>query len=97
MVLGGRPVYPAERCLLATGVADAAFTSKRTGASVETPHLGGIKYIVPEDQDERMWRPLGPRPTEACLAPWKSAPWLDGANDPVWKAAADWRAATAKL
>jgi hypothetical protein len=30
LVLSGTPVYPAERCLLATGIVDAAFDSKDT-------------------------------------------------------------------
>ena len=63
-MLSGRPVYCVERCLLATGVADAAFTSKQQGTAVYTPWLTeDIAYMVAADQDERMWRPLGPRPT----------------------------------
>ena len=63
-MLSGRPVYCVERCLLATGVADAAFTSKQQGTTVSTPWLTeDIAYTVAADQDERMWRPLGPRPT----------------------------------
>ncbi len=52
-----------ERCLLATGVADAAFASKRSGEVVPTPQLSKLAYQVPKDQDERMWRPTAPRPT----------------------------------
>jgi hypothetical protein len=68
-VLSGRPVYRTERCLLATGVADAAFKSKVAGgAAIATPWLGGdgsgdggdgaggIAYTIADDQDVRMWR-----------------------------------------
>jgi hypothetical protein len=67
MFVTGRPSYPVERTLLATGVLDAALTSRHEGyRRVETPWLE-VCYQAPPDIP---WRPRGPRPSGACLDPW---------------------------
>ena len=62
----GVPPYPCERTLLITGVIDAVMNSRSEGCRVvETPWLD-IRY---ESYDEMPLRPLGPRPSGACLDP----------------------------
>ena len=67
MFLSGRPQYPVERTLLASGVLEAALDSRHRGhARLETPWLD-VAYASYESFD---WRPKGPRPAGACLDPW---------------------------
>ena len=75
MVISGRPTEPPERCLLATGLADAAFDSlERGGAAIATPWLEKVSYKMDG------WAPMphlprAERPSAACLAPWLEPPW----------------------
>ena len=60
----GQAPYPPERTLLATGIIDAAMNSRHEDhRRVETPYLD-IAYV---SYDEMPSRPLGSRPTGACL------------------------------
>lgn len=60
----GRAPYPPERTLLATGIIDVAMNSRHEGQRrVDTPHLD----IAYRSYEELPARPLGPRPTGACL------------------------------
>lgn len=67
MFLTGCPSYPVERTLLTSGVLDAALTSRYQGhIRLETPYLE-ISY---RSYDRLPWRPTGPHPAGACLAPY---------------------------
>ncbi len=67
MFLTGRPTYPVERTLLASGALEAALTSRHQGhRRLETPWLDVAYRSYPS----LPWRPLDPRPTGACLDPW---------------------------
>jgi hypothetical protein len=67
MFLSGQPAYPVERAVLTSGVLEAALTSRHQGHSrVETPWLD----LVYRSYDSLRWRPTGPRPSGASLAPW---------------------------
>ena len=66
MFLSGVPTYPVERTLLTSGILEAALDSRYRGhVPVATPHLD-ISY---KSYDSIPWRPLGLRPTGACLNP----------------------------
>ncbi len=66
MFLTGRPQYPVERTLLASGVVDAALRSMAAGGSVvETPHLH-MKY---EPFAFEPVRPAKPEPSAASQWP----------------------------
>ena len=67
MFLSGKPPYPVERTLLASGIVDAALRSAADGGKpVKTPHLA-IRY-QPPDSD---WiRAKGTKPAGATLGPW---------------------------
>jgi hypothetical protein len=70
MFVTGRPAYPVERTLLTTGALEAALTSRHLGhVRVETPWLD----VAYRSYGHLPWRPLGPRPTGACLDPWPPA------------------------
>ena len=70
MFLTGVPVYPVERTLLASGVLEAALTSRHEShRRIETPWLD-VAYT---SYDTIPWRPKGPRPSGACLEPWPPA------------------------
>jgi hypothetical protein len=63
----GRPVWPAERTLLTSGVLDMAFRSQAAGGSViDTPFLA----IAYKPSEEPLIRPAGVEPAGASLAPW---------------------------
>jgi hypothetical protein len=67
MFMTGEAQYPVERTLLASGVLEAALTSRYEGFKrLETPWLD----VVYQSYDEFKWRPQEPRPTGACLDPW---------------------------
>lgn len=67
MFLTGIPQYPVERTLLVSGVLEAALTSRYEGEKrIETPSLN----LAYESFEGLKWRPRGPRPSGACLAPW---------------------------
>jgi hypothetical protein len=67
MFLTGRPIYPAERTLLTTGILTTVMASRHQGgARIETPHLA----IAYESYETLPWRPTGPRPAGANLAVW---------------------------
>jgi hypothetical protein len=67
MFVTGEAQYPVERTLLASGVLEAALTSRHEGhKKLETPWLD----VTYQSYDEFKWRPKGPRPTGACLDPW---------------------------
>ena len=67
MFLTGVPAYPVERTVLTSGVLEAALTSRyKNHTRLETPWLD-IKY---QSYDTLPWRPLGTRPTGACLEVW---------------------------
>jgi hypothetical protein len=67
MFLTGRAQYPVERTLLASGVLEAALTSRHEGYKrLATPWLD-VEY---QSYDNFKWRPKGPRPTGACLDQW---------------------------
>lgn len=67
MFLAGRPIYPAERTLLTTGILNAVMDSRyQGGRRLETPHLA-ISY---DSFEQIPWRPTGPRPAGANLAVW---------------------------
>ncbi|MEW6756356.1 MAG: hypothetical protein AB1505_36095 [Candidatus Latescibacterota bacterium] len=67
MFVTGRPSYPVERTLLASGVLEAALTSRHQGHErQETPWLD----VAYHSYERLPWRPTGPRPTGACLDPW---------------------------
>jgi hypothetical protein len=71
MFLTGKPQYPVERTLLASGVLEAALDSRHRGhLRIETPWLD----VAYESYEDFRWRPKGPRPTGACLEPWPPAP-----------------------
>ena len=75
MVISGRPTEPPERCLLATGLADAAFDSlERGGAAIATPWLEGVSYRM-DGWPPMPHLPRAERPSAACLAPWLEPPW----------------------
>ena len=66
MFLTGIPSYPVERTLLTTGVLDAALTSRHQGhCRLETPYLN----VTYRPHARIPWRPVGPRPSGASLAP----------------------------
>lgn len=59
MFLTGKPAYPVERCLLTTGMLEAALESRHQGqVRLETPHLD-VSY---QSYTHIPWRPRGPRP-----------------------------------
>ena len=67
MFLTGQPQYPVERTLLASGVLEAALTSRHEGERrLDTPWLD----VAYRSYDDLRWRPLGPRPTGASLMAW---------------------------
>ena len=67
MFLSHNAVYPVERTLLASGVLEAALTSRHEHhRRIETPWLD----VVYTSYEEIPWRPRGTRPTGACLDPW---------------------------
>lgn len=60
MFVTGKPVYPVERCLLTSGVLEAALDSRYRGhVRLETPHLD----VAYQSYDDIPWRPKGRRPT----------------------------------
>ena len=67
MFVTGHPSYPIERTLLTSGILEAALTSRHEGyRRLETDWLD----VAYESYDRLSWRPTGPRPMGACLAPW---------------------------
>ena len=63
----GEPQYPVERTLLASGVLEAALTSRYEGKKrLETPWLN----VAYRSYKSFRWRPRGPRPSGACLDLW---------------------------
>jgi len=67
MFLSGVPQYPVERTLLASGVLEAALTSRHEGEKrLQTPWLD----VAYRSYQNLRWRPRGPRPSGACLDPW---------------------------
>jgi hypothetical protein len=70
MFLTGKPSYPVERTLLASGILEAALDSRHQGhVRLETPHLN----IAYRSYENVPWRPSGPRPSGATLDPWPPA------------------------
>ena len=66
MFLTGEAQYPVERTLLTSGVLEAALTSRHEDhIRIETPWLE-LSY---RSYNELKWRPTGPEPSGACLAP----------------------------
>ena len=60
----GQAPYLPERTLLTTGIIDAAMNSRHEGhRRVETPYLD----IAYQSYDQLPQRPLGARPTGACI------------------------------
>lgn len=71
MFVTGRATYPVERTLLTTGVLAAAMQSRHEGhVWLNTPHLA----VCYAPSDIMPYRPLGPEPTGATIAPWPPAP-----------------------
>ncbi len=67
MFVSGKPRYPVERTLLASGILDAAVRSLHAGGKRRlTPHLN-IQY---KPYDLNPVRPSGPEPAGASLGPW---------------------------
>ncbi len=67
MFLTGQSTYPVERTLLTTGILATAMASRYRGhARLYTPHLA-IEYAPAESVP---FRPMGPEPSGATLAPW---------------------------
>ena len=67
MFVSGVPQYPVERSLLASGVLEAALTSRyECGKRLETPWLD----VAYQSYESFRWRPRGPRPSGACLDAW---------------------------
>ncbi|MFH1084791.1 MAG: hypothetical protein V1772_03410 [Chloroflexota bacterium] len=67
MFLTGLPSYPVERTLLTTGILAAAMQSRYEGHRwISTPHL----RVCYEAVEAPPYRPTGPEPSGACLAPW---------------------------
>jgi len=67
MFLTGRPTWPVERTLLTSGVLEAALTSRHEGHRILDTAWLDVSY---RSYEKLPWRPVGPRPTGACLAPW---------------------------
>lgn len=67
MFVTGQAQYPVERTLLASGVLEAALTSRHEGhVRLETPWLD-VSY---RSFKQLPFRPTAPSPTGACLAPY---------------------------
>jgi hypothetical protein len=67
MFVTGKPSYPVERTLLTTGILAAAMESRyREHVTLATPHLA----ICYDPAPAPPYRPLGPEPSGASVAPW---------------------------